>query len=92
MNLKFHPNLVKFKVQLKKNFCGNQGGQLGAEAGVGVGQRPKASSRHWWPRACLRGGIGGGGPAWGSGPAQAAVQTLGWQPAKGHGPTSAAVL
>jgi hypothetical protein len=53
--LKFHPNLVTFKVNLIKTFTN---GWLGEEA-----WRPAAWPRggRWWPGARLRGGSGAGG-------------------------------
>jgi hypothetical protein len=48
LNLKFHLNLVKFKVKLKTNLGGNQGGWLRAEADMGAGHRPGAGGQRWW--------------------------------------------
>jgi hypothetical protein len=45
------------------------------------------------PGACLRGGVGGGGPSQGHGLcASAAVQTHRWRAARGHGLASVVVL
>jgi hypothetical protein len=52
---------------------------------VGAGQRPRAGGGRQWPASCLGGGISGGGPARGPGPAPAVVQMPWWRPDRGCG-------
>jgi hypothetical protein len=71
LNIKFHPNLVKFKVKLEKI-----GDNQGRSAAAGSEQRPAwgrglglathvggEGGRCRWPGARLGDGVGGGGPS-----------------------------
>jgi hypothetical protein len=71
LNIKFHPNLVKFKVKLEKI-----GDNQGRSAAAGSEQRPAwgrglglatrvggQGGRRRWPGARLGDGVGGGGPS-----------------------------